>query len=181
MGGMCDVCSTVPSVHVLVHQEDSRHTHHVQLIVSGVLDFVGVPIIGYHTSVVIDGFEFAFNLHGVCKSTTICSHGPRKTKVLDLGFSVKSGGELSRVLSPHFLRGSYDILLKNCNSYSDCAIFFLLGTRLDDRYSATEKYLRQNIGLEHFQMMTHGLYQPNLNAMNFLVEDVITILHTFDH
>jgi len=56
-------------------------------------------------------------------------------------------------------------------------MFCLFGTRLDDRYSATEKYFSQIFGVEHFQMMTHGLYQPNSSAVNFLVEDVITILN----
>jgi len=102
--------------------------------------------------------------------------GDRKKKVFDLGFSSRSGIELGRALLPHFSRGSYDILLKNCNSFSDCAICCLFGTRLDDRYSATEKYFTEKIGVEHFQMMTHGLYQPNSKAVNFLVEDVIAIL-----
>merc|ERR1712137_63589 len=101
------------------------------------------------------------------------SHGQKSKEVFDLGFSSKSGIELGRALLPHFSRGSYDLLLKNCNSFSDCAMFCLFGTRLDDCYSATEKYLSQNIGVEHFQMMTRGLYQPNSSARNFSVEDVI--------
>jgi len=79
-------------------------------------------------------------------------------------------------LLPHFSQGSYDILLKNCNAFSDCAIFCLFGTRLDDRYSATEKYFTEKIGVEHLQTMTQGLYQPNSKALNFLVDDVIAML-----
>ena len=36
-------------------------------------------------------------------------------------------------LRPHFQGGSYDLLRKNCNSFSDCAVFYLLRQRIDAR------------------------------------------------
>merc|ERR1712007_207491 len=79
-------------------------------------------------------------------------------------------------LMPHFTKGSYDVILKNCNSFTDCALYFLLGIRLKKCYSATERYLRENIGIERFQVMTYGVYESNTTAREFMTEDVIRIL-----
>lgn len=118
--------------------------------------------------------SFFFNDGGICKSIGIRSHGKQPTEVLDVGFSSKTGQDVCIALIPHFPRGSYDVLLKNCNSFTDCALFFLLGVRLQKHYSAVEKHISQKVGVELFQFVTQ--YKSNTKAIKFLAEDVIAIL-----
>merc|ERR1719210_2582401 len=71
-------------------------------------------------------------------------------------------------LQPHFLPGTYDLLRKNCNSFSDCALAYLLGMRLDDKYRAPEKLGAQwdkYIGI--VRNFSGGCYQPNPLADGF--------------
>merc|ERR1719510_412125 len=72
------------------------------------------------------------------------------------------------VLRPHFLPGTYDLLRKNCNSFSDCALFVLLGRRLDEKYRSLEKIGAEwdkHMGL--IQNFTGGNYKPNPQADGF--------------
>ena len=41
-------------------------------------------------------------------------------------------------LARHFQEGTYDLLHKNCNTFSDAAVFVACGARLPDRYSRVE-------------------------------------------
>eukprot|EP00971_Amphidinium_carterae_P164695 3265047-Amphidinium_carterae.1 len=44
-------------------------------------------------------------------------------------------------LRPFFQRGSYDIIYKNCNHFSDCALYFLTSSRLDSTYNRAERWM----------------------------------------
>jgi len=154
---------------------DPECTNHVQLVISSFLNIGGVGI-GYHTSVAVNGKEYFFDICGICGCDGICSHGKASKTVIDCGFSPKSGDELVFVLMPHFLRGTYDLLFKNCNSFTDVALHFLLGIRLDESYSAVEKRLGQKPALNLVRMLTNGTYEPNVSAVNFTADSVIAEL-----
>ncbi|CAE7677233.1 spin [Symbiodinium pilosum] len=47
-------------------------------------------------------------------------------QVVYMGLTRISGDDLREQLGRFFKRGSYDLLRKNCNSFTDCALFFLL-------------------------------------------------------
>merc|ERR1712187_227734 len=64
--------------------------------------------------------------------------------------------------------GTYDLLQKNCNSFSDCALFFLLGKRLDTKYRSLEKR-----GKSFPSVMKSMGYEKNDKADGFDVEEVI--------
>eukprot|EP00439_Symbiodinium_sp_Y106_P017688 s5256_g2.t1 len=82
-------------------------------------------------------------------------------------------------LSGHFQPGSYDLLRKNCNTFTDCALYFLCGKRLDSlfrllpkvdlvqdmRYKAVETLAcmaDERTGI--LQSITRGEYSPNPEA-----------------
>eukprot|EP00438_Fugacium_kawagutii_P009974 Skav234393 [mRNA] locus=scaffold873:88472:97580:- [translate_table: standard] len=92
----------------------------------------------YHTSVVVNGEEFFFSDSGIFSNTSLTSHQSQPSEKFQLGFSKYTGQQLLRVLQEHFRPGTYDLIRKNCNSFSDCAVYFLLGKRLPSKYSALE-------------------------------------------
>merc|ERR1712032_117988 len=70
-------------------------------------------------------------------------------------------------MRPHFKPGSYDVLKKNCNTCSDCALGYLLGRRLDAEFSSLERlaqFAESNFGLPG--LLTG--YTPNSKAATFL-------------
>merc|ERR1719277_1997002 len=127
--------------------------------------------------------EYCFCNSGVVESNGFVSHrrfeqmvvtdrGPAMVKgpfsVTDLGITSISGPDMLKALNPWFGSGSYDILLKNCNSFSDVALFYLLGARLDGKYlsleqigTSAEKYLRI------VTVLSRGTYRPNPKADGF--------------
>eukprot|EP00438_Fugacium_kawagutii_P007665 Skav232213 [mRNA] locus=scaffold2626:392842:403352:+ [translate_table: standard] len=56
------------------------------------------------------------------------------TKVFEVGFTSKTGEMLIRRLSQFFEPKTYDQVLKNCNSFTDCALAYLLSKRLPLKY-----------------------------------------------
>lgn len=113
----------------------------------------------------------------MASSKTIYSHSHLKaapTKVLDLGFSKLSCAKLREILQPFFQAGTYDILRKNCNSFTDCALFCLLGTRLHEKYRSLEALgatADDLFGL--VQVISMGEYAPNPKALSFDTEQVM--------
>merc|ERR1712048_994542 len=80
-------------------------------------------------------------------------------------------------MNRYFLPGSYDLLRKNCNSFTDCAICYLIGARLDKKYrmletigSAVEK--RASL----VSKLSRGHYVPNPKADNFELNEIISHL-----
>jgi len=131
--------------------------------------------VGYHTSVLVNGTEYYFSTAGITESEKIVSHGRRaKPDRIFFGFSQYSGREMAEFLRRFFRPGSYDILRKNCNSFSDCALFHLTGQRLAWNLRAAERVgvvADDSTGL--VQVISGGSYVPNARAMGFDVERVI--------
>ncbi|CAE7709956.1 spin [Symbiodinium necroappetens] len=90
----------------------------------------------YHTSVKVDDLEYSFSGDGIVIGRGLPSHVRMadKPQVLYMGLTRISGEDLKEQLGRFFKRGTYDLLRKNCNSFTDCALFFLLDSRLDPGY-----------------------------------------------
>ncbi|CAE8718615.1 unnamed protein product, partial [Polarella glacialis] len=89
-----------------------------------------------------------------------------------VGSSRLTGKELLGGLSDHFRPGTYDLLRKNCNTFSDCALYLLCGRRLDSSFRSLDQ-LGQNVddvakGL--VQKLTLGAYSQNEKADGFDLE-----------
>lgn len=163
--------------------------NHVELAISvlgGVAGFTA-----YHTSVVVGGEEFFFSPMGINRNRGLESHnnfggfgaqqvaeslhlggskpGP---EVIDMGCSAKSGDMMLRALGPYFDAGSYDLLHKNCNSFTDMALFYLLGKRLDSTYNSIEKLGASNPRL--MEQLTRGAYRPNPASLEFNAEQLLS-------
>mmetsp|Transcript_12248 Transcript_12248/g.22680 ORF Transcript_12248/g.22680 Transcript_12248/m.22680 type:complete len:255 (-) Transcript_12248:116-880(-) len=137
----------------------------------------GVPgYTAYHSSVVVNDEEFFFSDGGVQSTRGLGSHNnPQnpnsKPKVIDMGMSAYSGSQLKAALERYFLPGTYDLLRKNCNSFSDCALFYLLHKRLDKSYRSLEQLGASNMGL--MQSLSNNQYTPNPKADSFDLEKLI--------
>eukprot|EP00929_Paragymnodinium_shiwhaense_P069003 TRINITY_DN34815_c0_g1_i1.p1 TRINITY_DN34815_c0_g1~~TRINITY_DN34815_c0_g1_i1.p1 ORF type:complete len:261 (-),score=78.69 TRINITY_DN34815_c0_g1_i1:66-848(-) len=148
-------------------------TNKVQLAVS---PLGGVPgASAYHSSVVVNGEEFFFSDGGIGSTNNLMSHkNPQNPQsqptIIDMGMSQYSGNALKATLEKYFQAGTYDLLRKNCNSFSDCALFYLLHQRIDKKYRQLEQLGAKNMGL--VQAASGGQYQPNPKAEGFDVEKV---------
>lgn len=147
--------------------------HTVQLVVSS----IGPG--AYHSSVVVNGEEFSFSDGGVQSAPGLASHTAmaeqqgkdNKPQVIDFGKSHYSGSALKGRLERYFLPGTYDLLRKNCNSFSDVALFYLVHKRMDGKYRSMEKLGSSFSGL--VQGFSGGKYTPNPKAADFDIEQVI--------
>jgi len=131
----------------------------------------------YHTSVVVDDKEYSFSFDGITIASGLLSHGGMPNgppKVMYMGLTSITGKEMKDKLRAFFQRGTYDLLRKNCNSFSDCALFYLLDVRLDPTYRGLEK-LGHNLdrNAKIIQRVSGGEYLPNGEADGFDVEDVV--------
>mmetsp|Transcript_93538 Transcript_93538/g.260449 ORF Transcript_93538/g.260449 Transcript_93538/m.260449 type:complete len:245 (-) Transcript_93538:88-822(-) len=137
----------------------------------------GIPgATAYHSSVVVNGEEFFFSDAGITSAQNLFSHKNEKMpnnvpQVFDMGFSHYSGSQLKAALDKHFLPGTYDLLRKNCNSFSDCALFYLLHKRLDKKYRSLEQLGASAAGL--VQSASGGQYAPNPKAADFDLEKLV--------
>eukprot|EP00928_Gymnodinium_smaydae_P050127 TRINITY_DN33732_c0_g1_i1.p1 TRINITY_DN33732_c0_g1~~TRINITY_DN33732_c0_g1_i1.p1 ORF type:complete len:268 (-),score=60.70 TRINITY_DN33732_c0_g1_i1:205-1008(-) len=147
--------------------------HEVELAVSPLVGMRGFA--GYHTSVIVDGEEFYFCPAGIKTSRGLTSHAPgADTRRTPIGISASGGLELLSVLNQHFEPGTYDLLTKNCNSFSDCALHFLCDYRLWVGFRTIEKigaFADVHTGL--LQMVSHGEYTPNPDSADFSLEGTI--------
>ncbi|CAE8637024.1 unnamed protein product, partial [Polarella glacialis] len=121
----------------------SQLRYKVQLAVTALspsTSILGLPV-AYHSSIVINNEEYSFSRAGLVRCRHCLSHkhlhGP--SLLLDMGESALSAGAMVKELRSHFRENTYDLLLKNCNHFSDCALFFLLGQRLPEQYKAAEQ------------------------------------------
>jgi hypothetical protein len=145
----------------------------VELVVSPLAGLKGAA--GYHSSILVAGEEYFFSPMGIIHSPTITSHKKNPDIVIShMGLSKYSGGDLMEFLDQFFPPGHYDLLRKNCNSFSDCALYFLCEQRLDMKYKTLErlgKLADEHAGI--IQSISGGEYTPNLRTSGFDVEDVI--------
>lgn len=126
----------------------------------------------YHTSIVVNGEEFFFSDSGIFSNRMLASHQGKPSERIEMGYSNKTGSHLLSALRPHFAPGTYDLLRKNCNSFSDCALAFLLrGERLERRFTAMERIGKSNVEL--LSRVTNGMYQPNTAAESFDIDAAV--------
>lgn len=132
----------------------------------------------YHTSVVVNDVEYSFSPEGVCLGRGLKSHEhlpkyPSETTIVEVGLA-RAEANLVRMLQAYFQRGTYDLLRKNCNSFSDCALCYLFDLRLDGQYCQLEKIghaADKYLGV--VQMWSGGTYVPNPSVDNFDKEVVL--------
>ncbi|CAE7707605.1 unnamed protein product [Symbiodinium pilosum] len=155
------------------HGKGRVANNQVQLAVS---PLGGVPgATAYHSSVIVNGDEYFFSDAGISFGSGLLSHkNPQnpdsKPEVFDMGMSPYTGTQMKAALERFFHSGTYDLLRKNCNSFSDCALFYLLHKRIDKKYRAMEKLGASAMGI--VQAASGGQYQPNPKADGFDVEKV---------
>ncbi|OLQ07569.1 Desumoylating isopeptidase 1 [Symbiodinium microadriaticum] len=157
---------------------EGEATNQVELATSLLFTIPGLAS-AYHTSVVVNGEEFFFSDSGIFANMTLTSHQGKPSEKLAMGLSHWTGQQLFRALQEHFRPGTYDLIRKNCNSFSDCALHFLLRKRLPSKYSAMES-MGQRTSLDLIHHFTNGAYQPNQAAANFSTETVIQQLDRLD-
>jgi hypothetical protein len=155
----------------------------VQLAVSRLGGLPGAA--AYHSSVLVGGQEYSFGAqYGIAGPFSGCSSHDclnGDPTLYDLGFTSCTGHELQKMLSPYFERGTYDMLAKNCNTFSDCALFVLMRQRLDSQYSAVERLCNNYPTMVNY--ITGGKYKPNPRATNFDLDIFIrtTLYDCSDH
>mmetsp|Transcript_90259 Transcript_90259/g.260233 ORF Transcript_90259/g.260233 Transcript_90259/m.260233 type:complete len:194 (-) Transcript_90259:63-644(-) len=133
-----------------------------------------VPFMGYHSSVLIGSMEYSFSNLGVFRAPGPISHSglESETTYIDCGRRFVDLAAFEKALFPHFAPGSYDLLRKNCNSFSDCALTFLTGVRLDAKYRQAE--FIAELAERHMSLMrVFTRYEPNPEADDWDVDDVI--------
>ncbi|CAE7232846.1 unnamed protein product [Symbiodinium sp. CCMP2592] len=136
------------------------------------------PLDAYHTSIVVGQVEYSFSGQGIRETKPLVSHSmlKRNTEVRTIGHTPFSGYQMVALLNQFFQPATYDLLCKNCNSFSDCALYFLLGQRLEGKYCRMEKYGKtgqKRIGLMSGLRLLGMNYHPNPNSQSFQVEQVI--------
>jgi len=145
----------------------------VELVISPLAGLRGFA--GYHTSVLVAGEEYYFSPSGICCSPKLTSHEACvQLQHVHIGLSRMSGVDLLDFLTDYFRPGTYDLLRKNCNSFTDCALFFLCCQRLEPRFRQIERIGRA--ADEHarlVQVVSRGEYVPNSRAFGFNLEQVI--------
>mmetsp|Transcript_82943 Transcript_82943/g.238366 ORF Transcript_82943/g.238366 Transcript_82943/m.238366 type:complete len:243 (-) Transcript_82943:164-892(-) len=146
-------------------------TNQVQFVVSQIGG--AGPMTAYHSSVVVNGEEFSFSDGGISAMSGMASHkNPQMPnnvpQVFEMGMSHYTGSALKSTLERYFVSGSYDLLRKNCNSFSDIAVFYLLHKRIDAKYRAMEK-----LGASMQSVVASASeYKPNPKAEGFDVEAI---------
>lgn len=133
----------------------------------------------FHTSVDIDGTEYFFDAAGVMSSSNRLSHQPDPSNPQSrfdttehlIGYTNKSGTQLKDNLRSHFQAGTYDLIRKNCNSFSDCALFYLCKIRLAPGFRSLETK-----GKSFPSLLNRFGYEPNAKADNFDMEQTILAL-----
>eukprot|EP00930_Biecheleria_cincta_P036201 TRINITY_DN24837_c0_g1_i2.p1 TRINITY_DN24837_c0_g1~~TRINITY_DN24837_c0_g1_i2.p1 ORF type:complete len:253 (+),score=46.77 TRINITY_DN24837_c0_g1_i2:63-821(+) len=146
----------------------------------------GVPGIAqaWHSSVIVNGDEYSFSDGGITCARGTASHDAMaqqaanaqtqtqiQTQVFDMGLSPYTGSQLQAALSRYFQQGTYDLLKKNCNSFSDAALFYLLKKRIDSKYRQLETIGAKTPSL--VSTLSGQGYKPNPKVQDFDLEKVI--------
>jgi len=142
----------------------------------------GVPgASAYHSSIIVDGTEYSFSDGGIFSASGTESHKQMSQQnqqqkgqplpapeVIDMGMSHYTGSMMKAALERHFMAGSYDFLRKNCNSFADCALFYLLQKRIDKKYRALDRLGASNPSI--VAAFSGGQYTANPKAEGFDVD-----------
>jgi len=186
----------------------------VRLAATEILQVAGLS--GYHTSIIVDDREFFFDCLGIMLAPPLWSHlagpdqevkGPEdvRTEVIEIGRSLYGGKAMVEALSPYFGKGSYDIFYKNCNTFTDAALYFLTRTRLPGRFNRIERLVTAtnpvstNLINRLFRSLPdeptaeppdaqsgehvregHEFYVPNPESEGFCVDDILSTFSDSD-
>lgn len=150
-----------------VDQESNKGKFIVEVAASVLF---GIPPLAnaWHTSIVVDGEEYFFSDQGMCYDDKLISHAGSATEKYEVGRTNHSAADMWWAVGEHFRPGTYDLLWKNCNSFSDAALFFLLGKRLDKKYSSLE-----TLGRTSPEIVKRIIYVQNPAAADFNIENII--------
>eukprot|EP00435_Cladocopium_sp_Y103_P058859 s109_g20.t2 len=167
----CSDCSRCQTACITIHQDrwpvDIATSHS------------DVPEQAYYTSIILQQHEYWFSDAGVCWSLAPQRFQPPQshrnkpgTKVFQVGLTSRTGEMLQKCLSPFFEPNSYDHVLKNCNSFTDCALAFLLSKRLPLKYSSAQ----ENLSLLsctgwHVRKVNEAALKFNLEAVVMKVDE----------
>lgn len=153
MGAACtsyDVCCSTKRRNTLP-PASSGGGHNVSLAATELFSVVGCS--AYHTSIILDDMELFFDGGGIVLADAFFSHqwsqGVRSrsaseakaTEVVELGKTEWEVNFAIDILGPFFQEGSYDVLRKNCNAFSDAALYLFSKTRLDPRFNRMERWV----------------------------------------
>ncbi|CAE8642110.1 unnamed protein product, partial [Polarella glacialis] len=175
----------------------SPGANEVRLAATEIVRIAGMG--GYHTSVIVGDTEYFFDSVGIMEAPALWSHlagdaktgTDVKTEVTVIGTSHLSGRTMAQVLKPFFEKGSYDIFYKNCNTFSDAALYYLTNARLSSQYNRIERLvtatdpvsvsLLNRLVKAMMEKNTDGtvtgdVYVTNPEAEGFSVSDVIATL-----
>eukprot|EP00931_Biecheleriopsis_adriatica_P102549 TRINITY_DN77501_c0_g1_i1.p1 TRINITY_DN77501_c0_g1~~TRINITY_DN77501_c0_g1_i1.p1 ORF type:complete len:256 (-),score=48.97 TRINITY_DN77501_c0_g1_i1:90-794(-) len=177
--------------------EENAASHEVRLAATEIINIAGMQ--GYHTSVIVDNCEYFFDSVGILEASPMWSHmvneaqnpDGKKTDVTFIGYSHLTGREMVQILLPYFAKGSYDVFYKNCNTFSDAALYCLTKSRIVGKYNRIERLVTAtnpvSISLlnrlfkamvEHANGTTlqGDVYVTNPEAADFSVDEVIASL-----
>eukprot|EP00933_Yihiella_yeosuensis_P029518 TRINITY_DN23151_c0_g3_i1.p1 TRINITY_DN23151_c0_g3~~TRINITY_DN23151_c0_g3_i1.p1 ORF type:complete len:245 (-),score=29.84 TRINITY_DN23151_c0_g3_i1:195-929(-) len=189
----------------------SKHSanavHEVRLAATEIVRVAGMG--GYHTSIIVDDREYFFDSVGIMEAQPLWSHMlgetktgdavSNKTEVTVIGHTHINGRQMAQVLRPFFEKGSYDIFYKNCNTFSDAALYYLTKTRLPGAHNRIERFVinTQPVSVSLLNRLFRALvdhtaetenteyntyenpsdiYVTNPEAQDFTVDEVIEIL-----
>eukprot|EP00930_Biecheleria_cincta_P074211 TRINITY_DN61408_c0_g1_i1.p1 TRINITY_DN61408_c0_g1~~TRINITY_DN61408_c0_g1_i1.p1 ORF type:complete len:408 (+),score=58.27 TRINITY_DN61408_c0_g1_i1:80-1303(+) len=125
--------------------------HNISLAATELFSVVGCS--AYHTSIIVDDMELFFDGGGIVLADAFWSHqwshGIRsrspseatETEVVQLGRTSWQVNFAIDMLGPFFQEGSYDVLRKNCNTFSDAASYLFSKKRLDGRFNRLERWV----------------------------------------
>jgi len=129
-----------------VDDDAGEQEHTVKLAATHLMSVAGVAC--FHTSVIVDDFEYFFDSLGIMVAPPLWSHLQAQakrgvqTEVIDFGTSSMTGLSMAEALRPHFTKSSYDLLYKNCNHFSDAALYCLNRSRLEGRMTRMERFAK---------------------------------------
>jgi hypothetical protein len=135
----------------------------------------------YHTSVMLDNVEHSFGPQGIMlakgpQSHRLCSRG-NQMKIVDMGCAKIDTRNWLSTMRSYFGKNTYDLLRKNCNSFTDAALSDLVGQRLDRRYRSAEQLAHSADRYAHLvRALSGGSYRPNPAAKRFSSIEVIAEL-----
>merc|ERR1719421_1248126 len=134
---------------------------------------------GYHSSIVLDSREWFFSTCGIVSNSYRTEYGDTpashlnkiNTEVILYGYTTHSEKTMLKTLEKFFQAGTYDLVHKNCNAFTDCALAYLVSQRLNPKYSRLEELA--NAHGDWLDVLSKGKYKANPEAVGFSVESVI--------
>lgn len=153
MGAACtsyEACCSAKRRHTLPPAPPGGG-HNIALAATELFSVVGFA--AYHTSIIVDDMELFFDGGGIVLADAFFSHQwsqgirsrspseAKDTEVVQLGRTSWEVNFAIDMLGPFFQEGSYDVLRKNCNTFSDAASYLFSKTRLDARFNRLERWV----------------------------------------